>query len=198
MRTLLQDKRVVAALSLVAILTVGWRAKSSWHRLFPVAAASAREVSTPPAPPPSSRAETGDPQSSAGAAGKANLASLSRTNAQKNFAAWESMFPIEKLQRDPFGPLLVAAVASPAPQTSMPVDMALTLQAISIEPAKSFVVINGHVLAVGELIGSYLVENISASEVWLKHAGGRKVLRMEFARPAPATPKSSPNTPPKS
>ena len=115
-----------------------------------------------------------------------------------NLVHWEALFQEKKNARDPFGPLIAVAEIEPESEPGENhewiEDGSLVLQAICIEPRMAYIVLNQKVLTEGETFGEFYIEKIAATEVWLKHPRGRKVLRLEFNGRAPVAP-ALPNQP---
>ena len=162
MRKLLQNKLVVAALAIVALLSVAANFVKLPKRLSP---AAAREPSADPAVPfPSSHQIPGETE-------------FSRTP-----RAWNDYFPVDTSARDPFAPNVQSTtverpVAAPINPTLPPT---LVLQAVSIEANRPFAVINQTVLTEGESINGYRIEKILPTHVRL--SGSLGIITVDMAR----------------
>jgi hypothetical protein len=172
MRALFQNKAFVAAWVVCAVLAVGWRVKSSWRPGFQ--AGSARELELP--------VSSGIANSEAAGTPSLAVEAAPWPDYRTNLADWPSLFPLAELTRDPF--------AATEPGWKHAVDLGTTgpiadtgnlvLQAISIQPGQALAVIDQQTLGIGESIGAFVVEEIRAHEVWLKHPQGRQVLSLRF------------------
>jgi len=78
--------------------------------------------------------------------------------------AWQEMFSLETVRRDPFAAVFVAP---PAAVTNVPTVPSFQLQAVSLAGGKALAVINQRVVAEGETIEGCRVEKILRSEVRL-------------------------------
>ena len=158
MRKLLQNKAVVGSLCAVAVLFVaGNFVDLRVRRLIPVAA---RPVSLPP-----------------NSAEPVTFTVPPTPRICSELSEWRELFPAATIRRDPFaipGAHAVTSVSTNAP--SVPV---FALQAVSIEPGRAFAVINQTIVATGEHLGDYVVEQIQPTEVWLKNTFGRVIVPMD-------------------
>lgn len=175
MRALFQSKAFVATWVVCAILAVGWRVKSHWRPGF--LSGSARELESTVLSEIAKTDATGIPSPAAEVAPWPDY--------RTNLVDWPSLFPLAELTRDPF----TAREPGWKPDVDLGTSGQLTdtgnlvLQAISIQPGQALAVIDQRTLGIGESIGAFVVEEIRAHEVWLKHPQGRHVLSLRFGVP---------------
>ncbi len=155
MRKLLQNKVVVAGLAVVAGACIAgnfvqWPARKG---AIPVAARVAPEVSTVDA---------------------AAFPVRSPLHIAGSLAAWWQSTNVLATSRDPFKPAHLTTLRSnPVVVTTAPATPpTFVVQAISVEGEKAFAVVNRRVLAAGDRIEGYVVENIQASHVRLRGPAG--------------------------
>lgn len=177
MRKLLQNKAVVSALAVIAVLAVGANFVS-YPKLLGLGVA-AREAATTPAEtaapalhmPPTSRLANGRMQ-------------------------WRELFPLDSSVRDPFAPPAQPATLPPQGSDSS-LSSSFVVQAISFQEGKSYAVINRHVLAEGDRLQGHTVERILPASVQLRGPSGsfsvtidRRPTRQNApkGKPAPADP----------
>jgi hypothetical protein len=171
MRTLLQNRAVVGCLVVLAFGSVGWRILSVVGS-HPITVA-ARGTPQPLASPPRFRDGL-----------RAASSSL-----RDRLTNWQALFSERQIKRDPFAGRFPASepeisASNGANPQAGPLPL---LQAISIEPKGAYAVVNRRVVQEGESLDGYLVEKIHAEKVWLKHPGGRMVLRLEYGQPTSNT-----------
>lgn len=162
MRKLLQNKLVVAALAVVALLSVAANFVKLPKRL---SLAAAREPSADPAVPPPS-----------------NFQVPGETEFSRTLRSWNDYFPVDTSARDPFAPSVQPTtveqpVVAPTNPTLPPT---LLLQAVSIEANRPFAVINQTVLTEGESINGYRIERILPTHVRL--SGSLGIITVDMAR----------------
>ena len=90
---------------------------------------------------------------------------------RESVESWRGLFPLETLHRDPFSPPGIFPSASGVTNSS-PNPPSFILQAVSIEGDRSLAVINQTVLAEGESIDGYRIEQILPMQVRLSGALG--------------------------
>lgn len=162
MRKLLQNKLVVTALAVVALLSVAANFVKLPKRL---SLAAAREPSADPAVPTPS-----------------NFQVPGETEFSRNLRSWNDYFPVDASARDPFAPNVQSTtveqpVVAPTNPTLPPT---LVLQAVSIEANRPFAVINQTVLTEGESINGYRIERILPTHVRL--SGSLGIITVDMAR----------------
>lgn len=150
MRKLLQNKAVVAALSVVAVASVAANfVKLPKGRLSVVNARQAEPVTPAPA----------EGQYHIHGPAFASLAAR----------PWRELYPIQPEARDPFAPaVLPNPVTVPVPREPDPGQPPrFQLQAVSLDGSQAFAVINQVVLREGESIAGYQVAQIEPRQVRL-------------------------------
>lgn len=172
MRKLLQNKLVVSALAVVAVLCIA----ANFVKLprFSSFSVAARETQIPVAPPPI----------------EAKYHIHGPAFVHLSNQPWRELFPIDLQARDPFAPPVLPAPATiPEPRRADPtLPPQLTLQGVSIEAGRALAVINQSILAEGETIAGCRVERILPQRVTLSGPFGPLVLDMN----APARAKKHP------
>ena len=150
MRKLLQNKAVVAALSVVAVASV-----------------TANFVKLPKGRLSVVNARQTEPVSPAPAEGQYHI----HGPAFASLAArpWRELYPIQPEARDPFAPaVLPNPVTVPVPREPDPSQPpSFQLQAVSLDGSQAFAVINQVVLREGESIAGYQVAQIEPRQVRL-------------------------------
>lgn len=91
-------------------------------------------------------------------------------------SAWRGLFPLSDLGRDPFALGLAVGLSRPSAPPSGDASAGLSVQAISIDGGRALAILNHRVVAVGDRIGEYEVEQIRAGEVHLRGRWGRLVV----------------------
>jgi hypothetical protein len=112
--------------------------------------------------------------------------------------AWRDLFPERALTRDPFAlamarPAVVRVLTTPG----APPPPEFHLQGISIDGDRVLAVLNRQVVGVGDPVGDYQVERISATQVELRNQWGRVIVPMASGgRAAVTVPDNAGSFPP--
>ncbi len=94
-------------------------------------------------------------------------------------AASEEFMYNAKDRRDPFIPLIGEGVNVKSDKPSISID-SLKLEGVVVDPKQgSFIMVDGEVYGVGELVGPYKVEKIEENRVVLKYNKERYELKLE-------------------
>ncbi|MBI3871419.1 MAG: hypothetical protein HY299_23040 [Verrucomicrobia bacterium] len=195
MRNILENKFVVAALSLVALATVASSFRGQWRGDQLVNARAN----------PDSPTAAGDAQDPAGRGATSQKDKyiamiVNRWIPSPDIATWKQTTEESLPRRDPFAP-----PPKPSVDPSLAVGdtnggagpPALELQAISIHRGVGLAVINRIVVGKGDELQGYSIQQVSRDEVVVSGYGQRKVLRLDFSSAAPSpSPESDASKPP--
>lgn len=159
MRKLLQNKKVVSCLAIIAVLSVAANfVKLPSLKTFN---AVAREPETP-----------------ISATGTTVFEVPGITRFSRRYTNWQTLLPIDVTARDPFAPVTSGIPTIARGSVTNPSFPGFALQGVSIEGDRAFAVINQTVVTQGESLSGYRVDRIDPGQVALSGRAGTLVVHM--------------------